>query len=188
MAGIAYSRDEAKLTVRRVPDRPGIAAAEARPAQFGQHRGGGADGFGRRDQHGGDSQRHGRGSGRHRPDGQKAENGNHQHHRHKGEGSYRQRFLHRLRHIKTGQAQAAVHQIVRIFGHDEQLRAAFREPAVEFCAGFLVVVLGLFQGIPARIPWQRFQAIEQHEKGVRLASENAKIVADALPFIALGAE
>ncbi len=27
VAGIAYSRDEAKLTVRRVPDRPGIAAA-----------------------------------------------------------------------------------------------------------------------------------------------------------------
>jgi aspartate kinase len=27
VAGIAYSRDEAKITVRRVPDRPGIAAA-----------------------------------------------------------------------------------------------------------------------------------------------------------------
>jgi aspartate kinase len=27
VAGIAYSRDEAKVTVRRVPDRPGIAAA-----------------------------------------------------------------------------------------------------------------------------------------------------------------
>ncbi len=27
VAGIAYSRDEAKLSVRRVPDRPGIAAA-----------------------------------------------------------------------------------------------------------------------------------------------------------------
>jgi aspartate kinase len=27
VSGIAYSRDEAKLTVRRVPDRPGIAAA-----------------------------------------------------------------------------------------------------------------------------------------------------------------
>jgi aspartate kinase len=27
VTGIAYSRDEAKLTVRRVPDRPGIAAA-----------------------------------------------------------------------------------------------------------------------------------------------------------------
>ncbi|GAA5265255.1 MAG: aspartate kinase [Acidiphilium sp.] len=27
VAGIAYSRDEAKLTVRRVPDRPGVAAA-----------------------------------------------------------------------------------------------------------------------------------------------------------------
>ncbi len=27
VAGIAYSRDESKLTVRRVPDRPGIAAA-----------------------------------------------------------------------------------------------------------------------------------------------------------------
>ena len=27
VAGIAYSRDDAKLTVRRVPDRPGIAAA-----------------------------------------------------------------------------------------------------------------------------------------------------------------
>ncbi len=27
VAGIAYSRDEAKLTIRRVPDRPGVAAA-----------------------------------------------------------------------------------------------------------------------------------------------------------------
>jgi aspartate kinase len=27
VAGIAYSRDEAKVTIRRVPDRPGIAAA-----------------------------------------------------------------------------------------------------------------------------------------------------------------
>ena len=27
VAGIAYSRDEAKITVRRVPDRPGIAAS-----------------------------------------------------------------------------------------------------------------------------------------------------------------
>jgi aspartate kinase len=27
VSGIAYSRDEAKITVRRVPDRPGIAAA-----------------------------------------------------------------------------------------------------------------------------------------------------------------
>jgi aspartate kinase len=27
VAGIAYSRDEAKVTVRRVPDKPGIAAA-----------------------------------------------------------------------------------------------------------------------------------------------------------------
>jgi aspartate kinase len=27
VAGVAYSRDEAKVTVRRVPDRPGIAAA-----------------------------------------------------------------------------------------------------------------------------------------------------------------
>jgi aspartate kinase len=27
VAGVAYSRDEAKITVRRVPDRPGIAAA-----------------------------------------------------------------------------------------------------------------------------------------------------------------
>jgi aspartate kinase len=27
VAGIAYSRDDAKITVRRVPDRPGIAAA-----------------------------------------------------------------------------------------------------------------------------------------------------------------
>jgi aspartate kinase len=27
VAGIAYSRDEAKITVKRVPDRPGIAAA-----------------------------------------------------------------------------------------------------------------------------------------------------------------
>jgi aspartate kinase len=27
VAGIAYSRDEAKMTVKRVPDRPGIAAA-----------------------------------------------------------------------------------------------------------------------------------------------------------------
>jgi aspartate kinase len=27
VAGIAYSRDEAKVTVRKVPDRPGIAAA-----------------------------------------------------------------------------------------------------------------------------------------------------------------
>ncbi len=27
VSGIAYSRDEAKLTVRRVPDRPGVAAA-----------------------------------------------------------------------------------------------------------------------------------------------------------------
>jgi aspartate kinase len=27
VAGIAYSRDEAKITVRRVPDKPGIAAA-----------------------------------------------------------------------------------------------------------------------------------------------------------------
>jgi aspartate kinase len=27
VSGIAYSRDDAKLTVRRVPDRPGIAAA-----------------------------------------------------------------------------------------------------------------------------------------------------------------
>ena len=27
VSGIAYSRDEAKITIRRVPDRPGIAAA-----------------------------------------------------------------------------------------------------------------------------------------------------------------
>jgi len=27
VAGVAYSRDEAKITIRRVPDRPGIAAA-----------------------------------------------------------------------------------------------------------------------------------------------------------------
>jgi len=27
VAGIAYSRDEAKITVKRVPDRPGVAAA-----------------------------------------------------------------------------------------------------------------------------------------------------------------
>ena len=27
VSGIAYSRDEAKITVRRVPDRPGVAAA-----------------------------------------------------------------------------------------------------------------------------------------------------------------
>jgi aspartate kinase len=27
VAGIAYSRDEAKLTIRRVPDRPGVAAS-----------------------------------------------------------------------------------------------------------------------------------------------------------------
>ena len=27
VSGIAYSRDEAKITLRRVPDRPGIAAA-----------------------------------------------------------------------------------------------------------------------------------------------------------------
>ncbi|HQT38413.1 MAG TPA: ACT domain-containing protein, partial [Acidocella sp.] len=27
VAGIAYSRDEAKVTVRRVPDKPGVAAA-----------------------------------------------------------------------------------------------------------------------------------------------------------------
>ena len=26
VAGVAYSRDEAKITVRQVPDRPGIAA------------------------------------------------------------------------------------------------------------------------------------------------------------------
>ncbi len=27
VSGIAYSRDDAKITLRRVPDRPGIAAA-----------------------------------------------------------------------------------------------------------------------------------------------------------------
>lgn len=35
VAGIAYSRDEAKITVRRVPDRPGIAAAVFGPLSEG---------------------------------------------------------------------------------------------------------------------------------------------------------
>ena len=30
VSGIAYSRDEAKITLRHVPDRPGMAAAGAR--------------------------------------------------------------------------------------------------------------------------------------------------------------
>ncbi len=36
VAGIAYSRDEAKITVRRVPDRPGIAAAIFGPLAGGR--------------------------------------------------------------------------------------------------------------------------------------------------------
>ena len=36
VAGIAYSRDEAKVTVRRVPDRPGIAASVFGPLAEGQ--------------------------------------------------------------------------------------------------------------------------------------------------------
>ena len=36
VAGIAYSRDEAKITVRRVPDRPGIAAAHFRASVRGR--------------------------------------------------------------------------------------------------------------------------------------------------------
>jgi aspartate kinase len=35
VAGIAYSRDEAKVTVRRVPDRPGIAASVFGPLAGG---------------------------------------------------------------------------------------------------------------------------------------------------------
>jgi len=35
VAGIAYTRDEAKITVRRVPDRPGIAAAVFGPLSAG---------------------------------------------------------------------------------------------------------------------------------------------------------
>ena len=37
VSGIAYSRDEAKITVRRVPDRPGIAAAIFGPLADAQH-------------------------------------------------------------------------------------------------------------------------------------------------------
>ena len=33
VSGIAYSRDEAKITVQRVADRPGVAAAHLRPAR-----------------------------------------------------------------------------------------------------------------------------------------------------------
>ena len=55
VSGIAYSRDEAKITVQRVADRPGVAAAHLRPA--GRQR---------------DQCRHDRaehlGDGRHRPD------------------------------------------------------------------------------------------------------------------------
>ena len=36
VSGIAYSRDEAKITVRRVPDRPGVAAAIFGPLTDGQ--------------------------------------------------------------------------------------------------------------------------------------------------------
>ena len=37
VSGIAYSRDEAKITLRRVPDRPGIAAAVFRRARRREH-------------------------------------------------------------------------------------------------------------------------------------------------------
>ena len=36
VSGIAYSRDEAKITLRRVADRPGIAAGDLRPARRAQ--------------------------------------------------------------------------------------------------------------------------------------------------------
>ena len=35
VSGIAYSRDEAKITLVQVPDRPGVAAAAATPGRSG---------------------------------------------------------------------------------------------------------------------------------------------------------
>ena len=37
MSGIAFAKDEAKITVIRVPDRPGVAAGDLRPAGRRQH-------------------------------------------------------------------------------------------------------------------------------------------------------